>query len=1088
MDLKIPFGIAVAITTCTAGAAMAQADFAGDNTVPLIQVDTLDFDALAREDVLREENGLPPRYAVPHAVRTGPAFEGTWTQPDADTWLWQLRVASPDCLSINLAFEHFIMPEGAVMTISSHDERFSLQPITSLDNNPDNQYWTPPVPDSEVLISIEMDADVRPFVENGIVLTSINVGYRGFFDGAFDHADRSGSCNYDVECDEAEGWENEISCVAVISTGGSTFCTGFMVNTHRNDRTPMFMTANHCGVNSGNAASLVTFWNYQDPADGPLDCPGNANDSSSQDQYLTGSQFLASYSPSDFTLVRLNQSPPQEWEISFCGWTAEDVATEWSVAIHHPATDHKRWSIDYEPSEIYGYNGPGTTHLRILDWDLGTTEPGSSGSPVFDPNHRVAGQLHGGYAACGNDLEDWYGRFAVSWNNGLSQHLDPDNTGQLVCDTLPGVGMSVTPSGLVEHLCSTGCPDVEPSQVVYTIANNSPDSIEWSAAIYGSHGRGFPFLDIIGPSSGLIAPDGTVDLVVEVIDVSDWSDGVHTAEVRILDETNELEISREHVLEIGTTLVDLQPGFDFEAGGPLGGPFPTTQLYTATSLRPTPTTVTVTTDASWISVSESEFTLDGTGDSQGIVVGFSSEADDLAAGLYEGTVTFTNETDPTMPTQTRLVTLDVGRYTYVATDTPIAIQDNSEFTSTIQVNDSYCIADVNVEMDITHTFIGDLEVILTSPQGTSVVLHNRTGGSADDIVVLYDDDGGGTVPDGPGLLDDLYTEGVTGTWSLLVRDNAGADVGTLNAWALKIASTGDTCPPYCEDIEQATDENVPLDITLLGYSVEGNPLDYIITSLPNDGVLRDPNGGTITNTPYTLLALGDVVTYDPDNGYVGPDQFTYKVDDGTSSEEAMVMVSVGQPPNPDNCDSAFTVGNGVFEFDTTEATTDGPSHADCQFDGQTYNDIWYRYIACDDGTLSVSTCDAADYDTDLVIYDGDDCNNLSLLGCNDDADGCSGYTSALSVPVSREQVYLIRVGGWNQDDFGTGQVTIDGPVDDCNDDDCPGDATGDGVADVNDILAVIDAYGSNDPDADLDGDGLVGVNDILLLLSWYGEC
>ena len=45
------------------------------------------------EDVLREENGLPPRYAVPHAVRTGPAFEGTWTQPDAATWLWQLRVA-----------------------------------------------------------------------------------------------------------------------------------------------------------------------------------------------------------------------------------------------------------------------------------------------------------------------------------------------------------------------------------------------------------------------------------------------------------------------------------------------------------------------------------------------------------------------------------------------------------------------------------------------------------------------------------------------------------------------------------------------------------------------------------------------------------------------------------------------------------------------------------------------------------------------------------------------------------------------------------------------------------------------------------
>ena len=98
------------------------------------------------------------------------------------------------------------MPEDAVMTISSHDGRFTLPPLTIADNNPDNEYWTPPVPDSEIKISIEMDAKVRPMVENGIILTSINVGYRGFYDGAFDVEERSGSCNYDVECDESEGW------------------------------------------------------------------------------------------------------------------------------------------------------------------------------------------------------------------------------------------------------------------------------------------------------------------------------------------------------------------------------------------------------------------------------------------------------------------------------------------------------------------------------------------------------------------------------------------------------------------------------------------------------------------------------------------------------------------------------------------------------------------------------------------------------------------------------------------------------------------------------------------------------------------
>ncbi|MDG2424487.1 MAG: proprotein convertase P-domain-containing protein [Phycisphaerales bacterium] len=1088
MTFKTAVGIAAAMALSTT--AIGQDDFIDHSSIDFIEIAELDFDALAQEDVRRESSGMAPRYAIPHRVNEGPAFSGTWTQPDADTWLWQLRVASPECLSINLAFEHFMMPEGAVMTITSHDGRFSLRPITILDNNPDNEYWTPPVPDSEVIVSIEMDANVRPLVENGIVLTSVNVGYRGFYDGAFDVDDRSGSCNYDVECQETEGWENEIPCVAVISTGGSTFCTGFMVNNIRNDRTPMFMTANHCGINSGNAASLITFWNYQDPASGPLDCPGNSNDSGPQDYYLTGSQFLASHSPSDFTLVQLNQSPPQEWEISFCGWSAEDTITEYSVAIHHPATDYKRWSIDYEASEIYGYNAPGDTHLRIADWDLGTTEPGSSGSPLFDQNHRVVGQLHGGYAACGNDLEDWYGRFAVSWNNGLSQHLDPDNTGNIYCDTLPGVGLSVTPGGTTEHLATAGGVDVSPAFVVYTLTNNSPETINWSAATKGDN-----FI-IIEPTSGSIAPDGSVDLTaaVNIDKISDWANGVYSCTLSIFDNSNDVEITREHILDLGTTLIEVTPDFDFTAGGPVGGPFTTTQDYTVISLRPTAVNIKVEADASWISLNGQPGPLSidllNTGDSADVVVGFSSEAAGLPAGIAQGSVTFTNETDPGAGSAVRQITLDVGRYTYVATDTPINITDNSEFTSTIEIGDSYCVADVDVVMDVTHTFIGDLELILTSPQGSTVYLHNRSGGSSSDILVTYDDDGEGQAVDGPGSLNDYYTESALGTWTLLVRDNAGGDVGSLNSWSLKIASTGDTCPPYCEDVELATDVDTPVDIELTGYSIEGNPLEYILTSLPVNGTLSDPNGGNITNTPYTLLGGGNMLAYDPDSSFIGDDMFTYKVDDGTSSEEGAVMISVGLIPSVDDCDSAFTVGNGIWDIDTTSATTDGPTHGDdCEFDGQTYNDIWFRYVACDNGTLIVSTCSLVDYDSDLVVYDGDDCDSLALLGCNDDGDGCEGYSSYLEVPVTRDQPYLIRVGGWNDGNVGTGELLVDGPIAGCDDDPkCPGDTNGDGTADVNDVLNILAAYGSDDPDADLDGNGVVDVSDVLLLLQYYGDC
>ena len=52
---------------------------------------------------------------------------------------------------------------------------------------------------------------------------------------------------------------------------------------------------------------------------------------------------------------------------------------------------------------------------------------------------------------------------------------------------------------------------------------------------------------------------------------------------------------------------------------------------------------------------------------------------------------------------------------------------------------------------------------------------------------------------------------------------------------------------------------------------------------------------------------------------------------------------------------------------------------------------------------------------------------------------------------------------------------------------CPGDATGDGYVDVNDVLYVIANWDTADPNADFDEDGLVDADDVLILLSNFGE-
>ena len=126
----------------------------------------------------------------------------------------------------------------------------------------------------------------------------------------------------------------------------------------------------------------------------------------------------------------------------------------------------------------------------------------------------------------------------------------------------------------------------------------------------------------------------------------------------------------------------------------------------------------------------------------------------------------------------------------------------------------------------------------------------------------------------------------------------------------------------------------------------------------------------------------------------------------------------------DLCANASPIGDGSTAFSTIGANTDGPAHGECQFDGQTYEDIWYEYQATCTGELTVSTCNQAGFDTDLVVYNGCDCGNLNLLGCNDDGSNCAEFTYEVQVSVFQDNCYLVRVGGWQSGNEGTGTVTL----------------------------------------------------------------
>ena len=116
--------------------------------------------------------------------------------------------------------------------------------------------------------------------------------------------------------------------------------------------------------------------------------------------------------------------PPESYNVHYAGWDVSGNTPNIPVGIHHPSGDIKKISFDYDNASNSG------NFWDIDSWDDGTTEPGSSGSPLFDGiSHRIIGQLYWGVASCTNFGYDTYGKTSVSWNLGLNQYLDPNNLG-----------------------------------------------------------------------------------------------------------------------------------------------------------------------------------------------------------------------------------------------------------------------------------------------------------------------------------------------------------------------------------------------------------------------------------------------------------------------------------------------------------------------------------------------------------------------------------------------------------------------------------------------------------------------------------
>jgi subtilisin-like proprotein convertase family protein len=141
-----------------------------------------------------------------------------------------------------------------------------------------------------------------------------------------------------------------------------------------------------------------------------------------------------------------------------------------------------------------------------------------------------------------------------------------------------------------------------------------------------------------------------------------------------------------------------------------------------------------------------------------------------------------------------------GCETYASTNVPVAITDLATVQSTLTIPHDLVISDLNVAFNVTHTFDGDLDIFLRAPSTTQVELTTDNGAAGDNYTnTTFDDEAATAITAGTapfsgtyrpeGMLSSFDSQLAGGTWTLIITDDLGGDVGTLNSWSIQVCTT-----------------------------------------------------------------------------------------------------------------------------------------------------------------------------------------------------------------------------------------------------------------------------------------------------------
>lgn len=415
--------------------------FAASSEPPQIALQPLDLKKTYADDAAMPEQG---RFAAPLAgISISPKTEGRWLDLPSGDRVWRCAIQSPKALGLILLFDEFRIPAGGRFFAYSADKSKVYGAYTEKSCTPSGKFMIGVLPGEKAVIEYFEPAVVKN--QARIHLNRVDYVYDPAGNLSGDTADDFGQslgCNVNVNCTLGQNWQTEkkgAARILMVFSNGAGWCSGTLVANTGGSGDPYFLTAHHCQLIG--VSPEFDMWRF----DFDYEAPTCANPGvEPTPKSVLGCQRIAYRSETDFMLLKINPIP-SNYGVYFNGWNraaATNSLVPNSVFIHHPSGDIKKISKDNDAATIHpqtinwgaGFGtSPINTHWKVIP-EEGIYQPGSSGSPLFDPNKRIVGQLHGGNSDQCTVFNIYFGRFDLSWDQGpttgarLKEWLDPGNT------------------------------------------------------------------------------------------------------------------------------------------------------------------------------------------------------------------------------------------------------------------------------------------------------------------------------------------------------------------------------------------------------------------------------------------------------------------------------------------------------------------------------------------------------------------------------------------------------------------------------------------------------------------------------------